>query len=161
MFQLELQFQKKKLKKYYEENKEEFRTQELITARHILVDSEDEANSIYGEIKNGLDFSEAAEKYSKCPSKAQGGSLGTFTKGQMVPEFEKAVFEAEVDKVTEAVKTQFGYHLIIVDNIRESMIKPFDEVKAMINNKLLQEKQNQQYNEFTQNLRDKYTVEIK
>jgi len=71
------------------------------------------------------------------------------------------VFEAEVDKVTEAVKTQFGYHLIIVDNIRESMIKPFDEVKAMINNKLLQEKQNQQYNEFTQNLRDKYTVEIK
>ncbi len=61
----------------------------------------------------------------------------------MVPEFEKAVFEAEVDKVTEAVKTQFGYHLIIVDNIRESMIKPFDEVKAMINNKLLQEKQNQ------------------
>ncbi len=79
----------------------------------------------------------------------------------MVPEFEKAVFEAEVDKVTEAVKTQFGYHLIIVDNIRESMIKPFDEVKAMINNKLLQEKQNQQYNEFTQNLRDKYTVEIK
>ena len=71
------------------------------------------------------------------------------------------MFEAEVDKVTEAVKTQFGYHLIIVDNIRESMIKPFDEVKAMINNKLLQEKQNQQYNEFTQNLRDKYTVEIK
>lgn len=79
----------------------------------------------------------------------------------MVPEFEKAVLEAEVDKVTEAIKTQFGYHLIIVDNIKESMIKPFDEVKAMIDNKLLQEKQNQQYNEFTQNLRDKYTVEIK
>ncbi|MBE1306248.1 peptidylprolyl isomerase [Clostridium botulinum] len=148
-------------KKYYEENKEEFRTQELITARHILVDSEEEANNIYEEIKNGLDFSEAAEKYSKCPSKAQGGSLGTFTRGQMVPEFEKAVLEAEVDKVTEAIKTQFGYHLIIVDNIKESMIKPFDEVKAMIDNKLLQEKQNQQYNEFTQNLRDKYTVEIK
>ncbi|KRU28481.1 PpiC-type peptidyl-prolyl cis-trans isomerase [Clostridium sporogenes] len=148
-------------KKYYEENKEEFRTQELITARHILVDSEEEANNIYEEIKDGLDFSEAAEKYSKCPSKAQGGSLGTFTRGQMVPEFEKAVLEAEVDKVTEAIKTQFGYHLIIVDNIKESMIKPFDEVKAMIDNKLLQEKQNQQYNEFTQNLRDKYTVEIK
>ncbi len=79
----------------------------------------------------------------------------------MVPEFEKAVLEAEVDKVTQAIKTQFGYHLIIVDNIKESMIKPFDEVKAMIDNKLLQEKQNQQYNEFTQNLRDKYTVEIK
>ncbi|MCS4454399.1 peptidylprolyl isomerase [Clostridium botulinum] len=64
-------------------------------------------------------FSEAAEKYSKCPSKAQGGSLGTFTRGQMVPEFEKAVLEAEVDKVTQAIKTQFGYHLIIVDNIKE------------------------------------------
>ncbi len=79
----------------------------------------------------------------------------------MVPEFEKAVLEAEVNEVTEAVKTQFGYHLIVVDNKRESMIKPFDEVKAMINNKLIQEKQNEQYNEFTQNLRDKYTVEIK
>ncbi|MGO5067428.1 peptidylprolyl isomerase [Clostridium sporogenes] len=149
------------IKKYYGDNKEEFRTQELITARHILVDSLDEANNIYEEIKNGLDFSEAAEKYSKCPSKAQGGSLGTFTKGQMVPEFEKAVLEAEVNEVTEAVKTQFGFHLIIVDNKRESMIKPFDEVKAMINNKLIQEKQNEQYNEFTQNLRDKYTVEVK
>ncbi len=63
------------IKKYYEDNKEEFRTQELITARHILVDSLDEANNIYEEIKNGLDFSEAAEKYSKCPSKAQGGKF--------------------------------------------------------------------------------------
>ncbi|MCS4517473.1 peptidyl-prolyl cis-trans isomerase [Clostridium botulinum] len=70
----------------------------------MLVDSEEEANNIYEEIKNGLDFSEAAEKYSKCPSKAQGGSLGTFTRGQMVPEFEKAVLEAEVDKVTQAIK---------------------------------------------------------
>ncbi|EJO5349592.1 peptidylprolyl isomerase [Clostridium botulinum] len=149
------------VKKYYEDNKEEFNTQELITARHILVDSLDEANKIYEEIENGLDFSKAAEKYSKCPSKAQGGSLGTFTKGQMVPEFEKAVFDAEVDKVTQPVKTQFGYHLIIVDNIRESMIKPFDEVKGIINNKLIQQKQNEQYNEFTQDLRNKYNVEMK
>ncbi|MGU9540015.1 peptidylprolyl isomerase [Clostridium tepidum] len=149
------------IKKYYEDNKEEFRTQELITARHILVDSIDEANNIYEEIKNGLDFSEAAEKYSKCPSKAQGGSLGTFTKGQMVPEFEKAAFEAKVNEVTKSIKTQFGYHLILVDNKRESMIKPFDEVKAMINNKLIQEKQNEQYNKFTQDLRNRYSVEIK
>ncbi|MCR1935673.1 peptidylprolyl isomerase [Clostridium tepidum] len=149
------------IKKYYEDNKEEFRTQELITARHILVDSIDEANNIYEEIKNGLDFSEAAEKYSKCPSKAQGGSLGTFTKGQMVPEFEKAAFEAKVNEVTKSIKTQFGYHLILVDNKRESMIKPFDEVKAMINNKLIQEKQNEQYNKFTQDLRNRYLVEIK
>ncbi len=117
------------IKKYYEDNKEEFRTQELITARHILVDSIDEANNIYEEIKNGLDFSEAAEKYSKCPSKAQGGSLGTFTKGQMVPEFEKAAFEAKVNEVTKSIKTQFGYHLILVDNKRESMIKPLMKLK--------------------------------
>lgn len=149
------------VKKYYEENKEEFKTPELITARHILVDSEDEANSIYKEIQDGLDFSKAAEKYSKCPSKAQGGSLGTFTKGQMVPEFEEVALKAEVDKITKAVKTQFGYHLIIVDNKRESMIKPLDEVRTMITNKLLQEKQNEQYNEFTQDLRTKYTVELK
>lgn len=149
------------VKNYYENNKDQFKTQELITARHILVDTLEEAEKISKEIKEGLDFSKAAEKYSKCPSKAQGGSLGTFTKGQMVPEFEKAALELDIEKVSEPVKTQFGYHLIVVDNKNESTAKSFDEVKDSIKSMILQQKQNEKYSEFTKELRGKYTVEVK
>ena len=59
-----------------------------------------------------MSFEEAAQKYSKCPSAAQGGSLGSFTRGRMVPEFEEAAFQLKVGEISEPVKTQFGYHLI-------------------------------------------------
>ncbi|WP_050606185.1 peptidylprolyl isomerase [Clostridium niameyense] len=148
-------------KDYYANNKSNFKTQDLITARHILVDTLEEAEKIAKEIEAGLEFSKAAEKYSKCPSKAQGGSLGTFTKGQMVPEFEKAVFELKTDVLSKPVKTQFGYHLIIVDNIRESSVEPFEKVKDKIMGFLLQQKQNEKYNEFVENLKKKYKVDLK
>jgi peptidyl-prolyl cis-trans isomerase C len=81
-------------------------------ARHILVASEDECNKLKSEIEAGTDFAEAAKKFSKCPSGADGGGLGEFRPGQMVPEFDTVVFKEEVGKVHGPVKTQFGYHLI-------------------------------------------------
>ena len=85
------------------------------SARHILVDNEDICNQIKEQIKNGdLDFVEAAEQYSLCPSGDAGGELGTFGKGQMVKEFEDVVFSAPVNEVQGPVQTQFGYHLIEV-----------------------------------------------
>jgi len=85
------------------------------TARHILVQTEDEANSLKQEIEAGKDFGEAAQEHSMCPSKNQGGSLGEFNQGQMVPEFDQVVFgDLPVGQVSEPVKTQFGYHLIEV-----------------------------------------------
>ncbi len=86
----------------------------LAKARHILVDSEEKCNSLIAEIKGGLDFAEAAMANSSCPSKAQGGDLGQFGPGQMVPEFDKVVFSAEVGDVVGPVQTQFGYHIIEV-----------------------------------------------
>jgi len=83
-------------------------------ARHLLVSTEEECLNIKGEIANGLDFGDAAKKYSSCPSKAQGGDLGEFGPGQMVPEFDKVVFSADVGVVEGPVKTQFGYHLVEV-----------------------------------------------
>ncbi|MDR9439398.1 MAG: peptidyl-prolyl cis-trans isomerase [Halomonas sp.] len=84
------------------------------SARHILVDSEAKCNQLKAEIEAGRDFAEVAREYSSCPSGKQGGELGTFGPGQMVPEFDKVVFEDEVGKVHGPVKTQFGYHLLEV-----------------------------------------------
>ncbi len=81
-------------------------------ARHILVASEDECNNLLNQVSNGSDFGELAKQHSKCPSGRQGGDLGSFSQGQMVPEFDTVVFNEEVGSVQGPVKTQFGYHLI-------------------------------------------------
>lgn len=86
-----------------------------VKASHILVQTEGEAKKIREDIYAGqTTFPMAARKYSSCPSGANGGDLGYFGKGQMVPEFEKAAFETPVGKISEPVKTQFGWHLIYV-----------------------------------------------
>ncbi len=82
------------------------------SARHILVDTLEKCESIKTEIKNGADFAAMAKKHSTCPSGRDGGALGVFTPGQMVPEFDRVVFNNEVGMVHGPVKTQFGYHLI-------------------------------------------------
>jgi len=88
-------------------------------ARHILVSSEEICKETKKDIENGQDFSQLAQDLSQCPSGKSGGDLGYFHRGQMVPEFDKVVFEAEVGKVYGPVKTQFGYHLIIVDELEK------------------------------------------
>lgn len=82
------------------------------SARHILVPSEADCNSLKKLIEGGEDFAEIAKVHSKCPSGKQGGGLGEFSPGQMVKEFDQVVFSGEVGKVLGPVKTQFGYHLI-------------------------------------------------
>ena len=84
------------------------------TARHILVDSQDAAEDLKTQIEAGADFAEVAREHSSCPSKSQGGDLGEFGPGQMVPEFDEVVFSAELGKTHGPVQTQFGYHLIEV-----------------------------------------------
>lgn len=84
------------------------------TARHILVDSEAKCQALIDEIKGGADFAALAKDHSSCPSGRDGGTLGTFGKGQMVAEFETACFEGNVGEVQGPIKTQFGYHAIEV-----------------------------------------------
>ncbi|MEN6397085.1 MAG: peptidylprolyl isomerase [Methanoregula sp.] len=85
-----------------------------VRASHILVTKEDDANKILKRINDGEDFAAVAKRFSSCPSKKNGGDLGWFGKGQMVPEFEEAAFAAEQGAVIGPVKTQFGYHVIKV-----------------------------------------------
>jgi len=84
------------------------------TARHILVDTEEECLQLKKRIESGEDFAEVARAHSSCPSSAQGGGLGQFGPGMMVKEFDEVVFSADVNSLQGPVKTQFGYHLLEV-----------------------------------------------
>jgi len=84
------------------------------SARHILVETEEQCKQLKAEIEAGADFAQVAKEHSKCPSGADGGGLGKFGPGEMVKEFDEVVFSAELNKVQGPVKTQFGYHLLEV-----------------------------------------------
>ena len=157
----EIQVSDEEIKEYYENNENMFVGQETVRAKHILVETIEKASQIVDEIREGLSFEEAASKYSSCPSKAQGGDLGSFTRGSMVPEFEEVAFKLNIGEISEPVKTQFGYHLIKVEEKGEQTSKKFDEVEAEIRNNILQEKQNKKYMELTMELKDKYQVVLK
>jgi peptidyl-prolyl cis-trans isomerase C len=83
-------------------------------ARHILVSGEEECQGLIDQIKAGADFGAVAAEHSQCPSGKSGGALGEFGRGQMVPEFDKAVFEGEIGAIQGPIKTQFGYHVLEV-----------------------------------------------
>ncbi len=143
---------------YYNKNKEDFIKPESVVASHILVDNEEKALDIIKEVNEGLSFEEAAINYSSCPSKEQGGNLGEFTKGQMVPEFETAAFNMKVDTISEPVKTQFGYHIIKLIAKNQESMSTFDEVKGQITEQVLGMKQQDAYLNKTNELKQKYEV---
>ena len=89
------------------------------TARHILVETTEQCEDLKGQIEAGTDFADLAAQHSKCPSGQQGGNLGEFSPGQMVPEFDKIVFTDDLEKIHGPVKTQFGFHLIEITSRTE------------------------------------------
>ena len=149
-------------KAYYDENKEQFNQGETVNASHILVSTEEKAREIYAEIASGAkSFEEAAKEYSSCPSKENGGNLGDFGRGQMVPEFDTAVFEMEVGEITaEPVKTQFGYHLIKLVSKSESKETPYEEIKEEIKGALIGEKRRKAYESKINQLKILYPVDM-
>ena len=131
--------------KFFEANKSSFSKPESATAKHILVDSDEKAKEILAQIKSEeISFEDAALKHSSCPSK------------EMVPEFEEAVFSMAKGEVSEPVKTQFGYHIIKLEDLQESTESTFDEVKAEVEKSLLYQKQNEVYGNKINALNAKY-----
>ena len=111
------------VKAFYDANSEQFKKGATVSAKHILTDAEDKCQTILDSILNGeKTFEDAAKEFSTCPSGARGGDLGQFGRGQMVKEFEDVAFAAEIGEVKRRVKTQFGYHLIKVENKREETV---------------------------------------
>ena len=121
------------MKKVYEEAVSKAGTDQEVRARHILVPTEDEAKAVLAEIKKGTDFAELAKQKSKDPgAAAEGGDLGYFSKDQMVPEFAEVAFKLNKGEVSDPVKTQFGWHIIKVEDKRNKPVPTFDQVKDQI-----------------------------
>jgi peptidyl-prolyl cis-trans isomerase C len=118
--------------------------EEEVRARHILVDSKEQARELFEKVAYGTDFAELAKQHSKDPgSKDQGGDLGYFSKGQMVPQFEEAAFKLQKGEVSQPFQTQFGWHIIKVDDRRAGQVVPFDSVKERIVGAIIHQKAQQ------------------
>ena len=120
------------MKKVYEDAAKQISGEQEIHARHILVETEDEAKAVKAELDKGADFAELAKKKSKDPGASDGGDLGFFTKDQMVPEFSEAAFKLEPGQISDPVKSQFGWHVIKVEEKRARKAPDFDQVKGQI-----------------------------
>ena len=118
--------------KVYDEAIAHAKREQEVRARHILVETEDEAKAVLAELKKGADFAELAKAKSKDPGSSDGGDLGYFTKEQMVPEFAEVAFKLDKGQISEPVKSQFGWHIIKVEDKREREPPPFEQVKDQI-----------------------------
>ena len=149
------------MKKFFEENKSELVSGETVNASHILVDSEEKAAELLEKINAGeISFEDAARQNSSCPSSQQGGNLGEFTRGQMVPEFDEACFTMEVGEIRGPVKTQFGFHLIKLNSKNEAKPIEFSDIADQIREKLTSDKQQAAYRSKINQLKILYPVDI-
>jgi peptidyl-prolyl cis-trans isomerase C len=139
----------------YDEAVKQVKEEEEVHARHILVPTEDEAKAVLVQLKGGADFATLAKEKSKDPGAADGGDLGYFTKDQMVPEFAEVAFKLNKGQLSDPVKTQFGWHIIKVEDKRIKPTPTFDQVKPQIENYVAHRAQA----ELVENLRKSATVE--
>jgi peptidyl-prolyl cis-trans isomerase C len=142
-------------RKVYDEAVKQVKNEEEVHARHILVPTEDEAKAILAQLKGGADFATLAKEKSKDPGAAEGGDLGYFTKEQMVPEFAEVAFKLGKGQLSDPVKTQFGWHIIKVEDKRIRPTPTFEQVKPQIENYIAHRAQA----ELVENLRKSATVE--
>ncbi len=150
----------KDVKDYYESHKSEMTTGSQIRASHILVKSEDEAKKILEQVKKGGDFAKIAkEKSIDTGSAKNGGDLGFFSKGQMVPEFEQAAFSLKEGEIAGPVKTRFGYHIIKVTARKEGKPLEFDKIKDLLTQKVAAEKQKAAFDSYIEGLKKSYNVQ--
>lgn len=148
------------IKNFYEEHKDNFKSGESVSASHILVDSEEKAQELLAKINAGeISFEDAARAESSCPSSENGGSLGEFTRGQMVPEFDEAAFSMEAGEIKGPVKTQFGFHLIKVTAKNESKVYALEEIKDQISGMVMKDKQQKAYQSKINQLKILYPVD--
>lgn len=148
-------------KTYYDEHPDQFKTDEAVRARHILLDTEEEAKALLVELKKGADFAEMAKKHSTGPSGPNGGDLGYFSRGDMVVQFEEAAFALQPGEISDVVETKFGFHLIKVEDAQPEAVVTFEEAKDQIREVLAGQEKQQVWKQFMEDLRADAEVEIK
>jgi len=147
------------MKDYFEENKESFGQKEQVKASHILVETEEEAKAIKEKLAAGEDFAELAKEYSTDEgSKLLGGDLGYFVRTEMVPSFADAAFSLQIGEISEPVKSEFGYHIIKVEDKKEGKEAKYEENKDMIRDILIDQRIPQAYQTWYQEKLNEYEI---
>lgn len=151
----------KDIKDYYEAHNKEFISNSQVRASHILVKTEDEAKKILEQVKKGGDFAAIArEKSIDSGSAKNGGDLDFFSRGQMVPEFEKVAFNLKKGEIGGPIRTQFGYHIIKVTDRKEGKPVEFEKIKDLLTQKMTAEKQKSIFDSYINGLKNSYKIEI-
>lgn len=145
------------IENYYEENKDTLFSPVTYTASHILLESEEMADKVLDQINEGLDFKQAAKKYSLDPTKDNGGSLGSFPKGVMVKEFQEGLDKLKIGEISKPIKTQFGYHIIKLDNKVDSS-NTYDDIKDKVKSTYEMVKRQEKYIEKIKDLTKKAEI---
>ncbi len=149
----------KETKEYYDQNMDQFKDPEQVQTSHILVETEEEANNVKAEIDGGLAFADAAKEHSTDPaSKDKGGDLGQVQKGMMAPEFEEAAFAGSAGELVGPIKTQFGYHLILVGEKTEEKQKTYEESLDSIKQMLKAQKETDKIKKWLDEVKKKSTI---
>ena len=148
------------LKTYFDENKDSLGEAEQVKASHILVEGEETAKEIKQKLADGADFAELAKEYSTDEgSKENGGELGFFPRGTMVTEFEDVAFSLPMNEISEPVKSDYGYHIIKVEEKKEAKEADFDDSKAAIKETLIDEKMESEYTTWLEEKKKDYDIE--
>ncbi|MEJ2695064.1 MAG: peptidylprolyl isomerase [Candidatus Sulfobium sp.] len=151
----------KDVRDYYDRHRNDFTTMNQIRASHILVKTRAEAEKVLERLKKGEKFAEIARKESIDRASAKnGGDIGYFSRGQIVPEFEKAAASLDVGQISGPVKTRFGYHIIKVTDKKTGPVAEFERVKEIIREKLTGQKQKEAFDSYLDGLMKKYKVEV-
>ncbi len=145
---------------YYEENREQFDRPAQVRARQIVVASEEEGQRILGLLQKGQPFAELAAEYSLSPDGQQGGDLGFFGKGEMPQEFDAVVFDLPLNRLSKLIKSEYGYHIFLVEEKRKAARLSKEEAEAEIRAVLETIKREELYHEWLQELRARATINV-
>lgn len=169
-----VQVGEKEIREYYYANPKNFGADEFFRARHIFFRINKNAKPeelrktlttamiVLQEARSGKDFADLAKKYSDDPQAAKdGGDLGTFKKGDMLPEIENAVSDMKSDEISDLVNTPAGFHIIKLEERSPGKLRPFDEVKGEIEELLIKKKSDERFNQWLADLRKSAAIEIK
>jgi len=145
---------------YYRQQRDEFDRPQQVRARQITLANQADGQQALGQLRQGLDFAEAARRFSISPDAEQGGDLGFFGRGQMPDIFDAVVFELPIGRISELVKSEYGYHLFLVEERRAAQRLTLDQVQDQIAAQLRAEKQEEAYRDWLQSLRSQATIEV-
>lgn len=169
---VDVEAKEEEIQAFYDDNPEYFKTEESATASHILIeigadftesqknDAKKQIESILKKAKSGDDFAELAKEYSEGPSSVNGGSLGEFSRGQMVAPFEEAAFALNPGEISEVVETQFGFHIIKLFEKSTSSWVPFEQVSMQISDHLVSLKTEEEIRKKIDKARDRFELDI-